>query len=449
LDHPVIDTDGHALELTPVLLEYIDDVGGAAMVDRYRAAPVKREFRLGPDDPYWTKDSGSWVRPTRNTLDRATGTLPRLYAERLDEFGIDYALIYPSDGLFAPNFPDEDMRLACSRAYNQYINDCYKPFADRMTPAAVIPCHTPDEAVGELRHVRNKLGMKAVALRSYVSRPASDAGVERIDFLGLGSDYDYDPVWRTCVELGVAATFHTSAMYGGRVQIPNYCYNHIGLLGAGGEAVCKALFMGGVTKRFPDLRFAFLEGGVGWGVNLFSDLISHWQRRGGDRIDDYDPANLDRELLLRLLDQYGDGRIRSHMTELQEIYCRDQPRVDHPDNFEAVPMDSVEDMLNLFVAPFWFGCEADDPITAYAFRRDINPMGAALNAVLGTDNSHWDVADMRNVLAEAYELVDTGKISAADFRDLVFTNPVRLHAGMNPDFFTGTRVETAVKELMA
>ena len=32
-----------------------------------------------------------------------------------------------------------------------------------------------------------------------------------------------------------------------------------------GEAVCKALFMGGVTRRFPALKFAFLEGGVGWG----------------------------------------------------------------------------------------------------------------------------------------------------------------------------------------
>jgi predicted TIM-barrel fold metal-dependent hydrolase len=449
LGHPVIDTDGHALELTPVLLEYIDEVGGSAMVDRYRAAPVKREFLLRPGDPYWTKDSGSWVRPTRNTLDRATGTLPALYAERLDEFGIDFALIYPSDGLFAANFPDEDMRLACSRAYNRYIRDCYAQYSDRMTPAAVIPCHTPDEAVAELRYVRNELGLKAVVLRSYVTRPGSSDEPERIDFLALGSDYDYDPVWNTCVELGMAATFHTSAMYGGRVQIPNYCYNHVGLLAAGGEAICKALFMGGVTKRFPDLHFAFLEGGVGWAVNLFSDLISHWRRRSGDSISDYDPANLDRELFMRLLDEYGDEKTRAHLPELREIYCRDQPLVSNPDNFSAVPMHDVEEMVDLFIAPFWFGCEADDPMTAHAFQRDINPMGATFNAVLGTDNSHWDVADMKTVLAEAYELVDEGKLTAGDFRSFVFENPVRLHAGMNPDFFTGTRIETAVKELLA
>jgi len=32
-----------------------------------------------------------------------------------------------------------------------------------------------------------------------------------------------------------------------------------------------------------------------------------------------------------------------------------------------------------------------------------------------------------------------------DFRDFMFANPVRLHAGMNPEFFAGTRVEQAVR----
>ena len=29
-----------------------------------------------------------------------------------------------------------------------------------------------------------------------------------------------------------------------------------------GEAMAKALFFGGVTRRFPELNFAFLEGGI-------------------------------------------------------------------------------------------------------------------------------------------------------------------------------------------
>jgi predicted TIM-barrel fold metal-dependent hydrolase len=448
LDHPVVDGDGHAIEVAPVLLDYIDRVGGPAMVDRYKRAPMKRQYRLTDDENYWTKDSGSWVWPTRNTLDRATATLPKLYAERLDEFGIDFAIVYPSDGLSAPQFAEDDLRQACCRAYNLYISESYAPFADRMTPAAVIPCNTPDEAVSELRYACGELGMKAAVLRSYVKRPATADSPERLDFLALGSDYDYDPVWAACRDLGVAATFHTSAVYGGRSQIPNYSYNHIGILAAGGEAICKALFMGGVTRRFPGLNFAFLEGGVGWGVNLFSDLIGHWNRRSAAHIGDYDPANLDLDLYMRLMEEYGDDRVRGRLDDIRAIFARPQPEVEQADNFEAVGMESIEEILDLFVAPFWFGCEADDPVTATAFNRQVNPFGASLKAILGSDNAHWDVPDMRDVLGEAFEMVEDGKLSAADFRDFCFTNPVQLHAGMNPNFFKGTRVEKAVDGLL-
>ena len=64
-----------------------------------------------------------------------------------------------------------------------------------------------------------------------------------------------------------------------------------------------------------------------------------------------------------------------------------------------------------------------------------------LGAILGSDIGHWDVPDITQVTEEAYEMVEKGLISAGDFRDFVFANPVRLWAGMNPDFFKGTVVE--------
>ncbi|MCU1375257.1 MAG: amidohydrolase, partial [Actinomycetia bacterium] len=58
--------------------------------------------------------------------------------------------------------------------------------------------------------------------------------------------------------------------------------------------------------------------------------------------------------------------------------------------------------------------------------------------------SHWDVPDMTEPVEEAYEHVEHGRITEGDFRELVFSNAVALHAGANPDFFTGTSVEAAV-----
>ena len=52
---------------------------------------------------------------------------------------------------------------------------------------------------------------------------------------------------------------------------------------------------------------------------------------------------------------------------------------------------------------------------------------------------------MTKVLVEAYELVDDGFIDANDFRDFSYANVVRMHTGMNPEFFKGTVVEDAVE----
>ena len=51
---------------------------------------------------------------------------------------------------------------------------------------------------------------------------------------------------------------------------------------------------------------------------------------------------------------------------------------------------------------------------------------------------------MAETLAEAWELVEDGLIDAGNFRDFVFTNPVRLLTAVNPSFFDGTVVEGVV-----
>jgi hypothetical protein len=38
ISHPIIDSDGHVVEFEPALLDYIREVGGAPIVDRYKRA---------------------------------------------------------------------------------------------------------------------------------------------------------------------------------------------------------------------------------------------------------------------------------------------------------------------------------------------------------------------------------------------------------------------------
>jgi hypothetical protein len=373
--------------------------------------------------------------------------------------GFDFVVLYPSAGLRAPFIADADLRRTACRAFNNFSADIFREFSDRLTPAAVIPMHTPEEAIDELEYVVRTLGLKVAMMASLIRRPIRSNQPnprynEWLDMLGLDSDYDYDPVWAKCTELGVSPTFHSvSKGVGTRVSPSNGVYNHIGHFGVAGEAVCKALFLGGVTRRFPKLNFAFLEGGVGWACSLYSDLIGHWKKRNPAALEDINPANLDREMLVQLFHQYGGKGVADKADRLRTEPEDLSPKTADPDapldEFAACGIEHPEDIRELFVPHFYFGCESDDPINAWAFNRKGNPFEARLGAVFGSDIGHFDVPDMTTVLHEAYELVEDGLITEPDFREFVFVNPVKLWAGNNPDFFKGTVVERHATAVLA
>jgi hypothetical protein len=111
------------------------------------------------------------------------------------------------------------------------------------------------------------------------------------------------------------------------------------------------------------------------------------------------------------------------------------------DDYAACGISRPQDFRDLFARNFYFGCEADDPINAWAFNTHVNPYGARIKPLFGSDIGHFDVPDMREVLVEAHELVDDSIITGEDFRDFVFTYPVEFWTGVNPNFFKGTAVE--------
>ena len=384
LDHPVIDADGHWLEFGPVLEEALRKIGGepAARGVRATGERVRRSLSMTVAErrAEHVAQEAFWGAPTKNTRDRATAMMPKLLHERLPEFGIDFSILFPTAGLGIPRNPDSEARIATCRAFNRYQADLFAPFADRMTPAAVIPMHTPDEALAELDHAVGELGMKVIMLNSMIERPVEKGpeASEWYDVIGLDSAHDYDPVWQRCAELGVSPTFHRGSRGRAfRMSPSNFCYNHIGHFAAASEAVCKAIFLGGVTARFPQLNFAFLEGGVGFACLLYADLIGHWAIRNRDALAFTDPANLDVELLGELAAQYADEGFQAAISEGRGVGTRNGPattgQLEELDDYAACGIEAATDFLDLFVKPFYFGCEADDPTNAWAFNREFNP----------------------------------------------------------------------------
>jgi len=491
LGHPVIDADGHLIETAPVfkgyLHEFVAEHGGGDLAERFaRAGGMDYDdMVLRPWSALsWEERRASWATrppwwslPAANTLDRATGHLPRLMYERLDDLGIDFAVVYPSRGLTTTAIADDEVRQMACRALNAFNAEVYGPFADRMAVVAQIPMHTPEEAIAELDFAVGELGFKAIMINGIVHRPIDPSGAahsqndgaarrpqtsqgarrpqwgsgsgDRLDTLGLDSAHDYDPVWAKCVELGVSPASHTPGMgWGSRRSPSSYMYNHIGSFGASMDALCKSLFLGGVTHRFPELSFGLLEGGVGWACELYAGLVGHWEKRNREAIQHLDPARLDQALLMKLFREYGDARFSPDQPGLEEAFRKLEPEPPFLDEWDACGIERAEDIRDGFVPRFYFGCEADDPMVAWAFDTRTNPMGARLRAMFSSDMGHWDVPDMVGVLPEAYELVEKGLLDEAAFRDFVFGNPVRFYTSGNPDFFRGTRVEGQVAKLL-
>ena len=465
LNHPIVDGDGHWVEYDPVFAEQMRKVGGDLAADGFLAsmAATRDALALGVEERRRRRMAmpGFWTRQTGNTYDRATAMMPHLLYERLDEIGSDFAIVYPTAGLRLPRIVDDATRRAVIRAYNIVSAGYFKDLSDRMTPAAIIPMHTPEEAIDELDFVTKQLGSKVGMFGSALPRkvPSVEGGDKDTgrlavwyEVFGIDSIYDYDPVWQKCREVGIAPTFHSSGSNQALRNSPtNFTYNHIGHFADAGHAAAKGIFLGGVTRRFPELRFAFLEGGVGWGAQLFGDLMEHWERRNAKALENMRPDKLDRKLLLELVEKYG---YQEHAAALKERDGWPDPEmhltggVADLDDFAACKFTRKEDWIDLYAKPYYFGCEADDRMNATAFSKG-NPFGAQLNAIYSSDIGHFDVIDFRDPLPEAYELVEDGHITEHDFRHFVFANPVKLWGRQNPRFFEGTVVAKEAAAVLA
>ena len=119
-DHPVIDSDGHWVEFGPQVNDFLKLVDGMKALEGFKSRPTedwhltlplaeRRARRL--DAPVW------WGVSAKNTLDHAASMLPQLLYQRLDDFGFDFVVLYPSAGLRTPFIADAEMRQAACRAF--------------------------------------------------------------------------------------------------------------------------------------------------------------------------------------------------------------------------------------------------------------------------------------------------------------------------------------------
>src|SRR6185312_1825421 len=204
LKHPIIDGDGHWVEYNPVFAERMRKVAGDKAADGFLASqrriPDALQLSIAERKQRGVAMEGYWTRQSTNTLDRATAMMPRLLYERLNELGIDFGIVYPTAGLGIPRIQDDETRRAVVRGFNIVTAEYFAKLSDRLTPAAIIPMFSPEEAIEELEFVTKQLGAKVgmfggAFARSRPSARGLDPSLARFvvsyDPIGLDSEHDY------------------------------------------------------------------------------------------------------------------------------------------------------------------------------------------------------------------------------------------------------------------
>jgi aminocarboxymuconate-semialdehyde decarboxylase len=161
---------------------------------------------------------------------------------------------------------DPEVGLEICRACNDGSAEA-QSFSDRFVGAAIVPLQDVSVAVEELDRAIKKLGLKAVNIATNVNGKLLDAPELR-------------PFYRKVSDLNVPVLVHGVSdfmCYGIRQIDKHPPFSQVRLTGVLGfpfemQIAIASLILGGVLDEFPNLKFCFLEGGVGFFAHLMDRL---------------------------------------------------------------------------------------------------------------------------------------------------------------------------------
>ncbi|HLX28958.1 MAG TPA: amidohydrolase family protein [Casimicrobiaceae bacterium] len=188
----------------------------------------------------------------------------------MDSEGIDIAVVFgnlPELTLAAVH--NKALAAAMARAYNNWVADYCKANARRLKAVAVLPLQDVDASVVELRRATQELGLVAAMLATNVR--------------GKDLDHpDYLPVFAEAERLGVPLAVHgapSTGSFAGADRFENYFFTHAVAHPFEQMISSMCIICGGILERFPKLRVAFLESGIGWVPYWLERLDEHHEHR--------------------------------------------------------------------------------------------------------------------------------------------------------------------------
>jgi predicted TIM-barrel fold metal-dependent hydrolase len=225
-----------------------------------------------------SREDSTPLEPVRYDQMRRGCWDPKARVEDMDLAGIWASVNFPSQltgfcGRVYSACSDPELGKACVRAWNDWFAEEWRePYPDRYVGLGIVYLADAEEAAREIRRNAAR-GFHAVSLPE---QP------HRMGYPSLHSGW-WDPVLEACVETGTVACLHVGssgmmdmALDGPLVEIGATLFSSLSL------TACVDWLWSGVALRFPELRVAMSEGGIGW-VPLLADRLDYihgWSGHG-------------------------------------------------------------------------------------------------------------------------------------------------------------------------
>ncbi len=183
--------------------------------------------------------------------------------------GVLGSLCFPSFPQFCGQLfartEDKDVALAMVRAYNDWhIDEWCGSHPGRFIPCAIPAVWDPDVMAAEIRRVAKK-GCHALTFSENPSK---------LGWPSVHSDH-WDPVWKACSEESVVVCMHIGSSSQLTITSPDapmdvlITLQPMNIVQAAADLVWSPML-----RKFPDLKVALSEGGIGW-IPYFLERIDY------------------------------------------------------------------------------------------------------------------------------------------------------------------------------
>ena len=178
---------------------------------------------------------------------------------------------------------DPVLGLAVTKAWNDWLfEEWYSPYPTRIIPLGITFLTDPEAGAAEIYRNAER-GFRSVTLPE---RP------HRLGLPSLFLDY-WEPIIRACAETDTVISLHVASS--GMADHPEGCPNlQVGatLFGQLSLTACAEWLWSGWPLRYPNLKIAMSEGGIGWVAMLIDRLNNIIDRSGYGLGWDIRPADI-------------------------------------------------------------------------------------------------------------------------------------------------------------